>query len=692
RWSVKQLFVARLVFLPLTSMSSLPSSPFSSPFSSPSLGAVDSSPPSSPTLAPLSTSQTSPGPAHPFAGSTKAVKPLPLYEKRGTKRPRAHTRWADEVDSDYESQDVFIDETPPRRVGHRNSGWNPDLRAHAQVLTDPFAASAKHEWIPPVREKKAKTHSRSTSDASSVRDFFGSSSAGGSALQDAAYGVLGTVFTYIPPSIGDLAKLVLLKDDDRPVLRPPSRRSGTPEPNTGCNPGKRVFTRALTVPSCQPGQSIFDYAPPKTSKVKYKNAAQVPLIVSTNRVYEMTEIQLLLEKNAIARLPLELFSVISLTVLNLRNNMLQEIPPQIAQLIHLQELNVKNNQLRYLPAEMLGMRLQTLEIEPNPWMTTMELAGTEYGVEGSASHFLHCIRSQPGRLARFVSNTKTSFTAAPLSEYCLRVLLAPHPTEEPVPTLATFLTPSTSSMALDLEGETQVQSPPWPHYRTNLETHYELPLSSHDKWPAHVLDTLRGCLPKSVARPDTRTHVQGQAISPGNRARQSRPVFIHEEIFSFSPPTNSALVPQTPPHAAGLPMFDTGGAGTDPENEEHDTGVLRTGVSVCPSPGHVPRYSRVFVKHAEERYSWEHSIAGCDVDPPHGVPVHWRGCSPGCLRFLDTKTETTEEAHMDYAVNLPSNTGTMDEMDIDFDMADSQSENGFGVEAMDLSGGLDDFD
>ena len=111
-----------------------------------------------------------------------------------------------------------------------------------------------------------------------------------SSLTLSAYGVLGTVFTYIPPSIGDLAKLVLLKDDDRPVLRPPSRRSGTPEPNTGCKPGKRVFTRALTVPSCQPGQSIFDYAPPKTSKVKPKNAAQVPLIVSTNRVYEVRRI------------------------------------------------------------------------------------------------------------------------------------------------------------------------------------------------------------------------------------------------------------------------------------------------------------------------------------------------------------------------------------------------------------------
>lgn len=174
-----------LAFLLSTSMLSLPSSPFSSPPSSPSVRA-DSSPPSSPTLTPLNAFQTSPGPSHPFAGSTKAIRPPPLYEKRGTKRPRVQPRWAGEVDSDRDEQDVYIDETPSRRASH----WNPDVRAHdkTRVVTDPFAGSAKREWIPPVYEKKVKIRSRSTFDASSVRSSFGS---GSSTLQEP--------FVYHPP-------------------------------------------------------------------------------------------------------------------------------------------------------------------------------------------------------------------------------------------------------------------------------------------------------------------------------------------------------------------------------------------------------------------------------------------------------------------------------------------------------------
>lgn len=182
----EQLCLSRdLAFLLPTSMLSLPSSPFSSPPSSPSFRA-DSSPPSSPTLASLSAFQTSPGPSHPFAGSTKAIRPPPLYEKRGTKRPRVQPRWAGEVDTDCDQQDVYIDETPSRRASH----WNPDVRAHGKtrVVTDPFAGSAKREWIPPMHEKKVKIHSRSTSDASSVRDLFGP---GNSTLQDP--------FVYQPP-------------------------------------------------------------------------------------------------------------------------------------------------------------------------------------------------------------------------------------------------------------------------------------------------------------------------------------------------------------------------------------------------------------------------------------------------------------------------------------------------------------
>lgn len=173
-------------------MLSLPSSPLSSPSSSRSLGAIDSSPPSSPTLEPLTSSPISPGPAHPYAASTKVVKPLPLYEKRGTKRPRYRERWADQINSDVEIADVFIDETPPRRVSRATDAWNTDISSHARPLVDPLAASAKQEWIPPMREKKLKTHSRATSDASTVTDVFSASTISGG-LQDA--------FVYRPPPV-----------------------------------------------------------------------------------------------------------------------------------------------------------------------------------------------------------------------------------------------------------------------------------------------------------------------------------------------------------------------------------------------------------------------------------------------------------------------------------------------------------
>lgn len=360
--------------------------------------------------------------------------------------------------------------------------------------------------------------------------------------------------------------------------------------------------------------------------------------------------------------------------------MLQNVPPQIAQLVNLKELNVKNNLLKYLPAEMLGMSLQALELDGNLWLTAEELLSTQ---DSSGEHPVHAHRPilpYSDRTERFVSDTKVSFTVAPLTEYCLRVLLAPHQAEQPQ--YDTSIPPADTT--LDPERNIQVQNPPWPQYSTNLAVYHTLPLSIHDNCPAHVLDTLRACLPDSVARPDTRTHVQGQAISPENRARQNRPVSIHEEIFSFAPPTT---VPHTPPHTA-LSMYNTGGAAAE---EGHADDFPRIGVGVCPSPDHIPHYSRVFVKHAEERYSWERVIAGCEARSPHGIPIHWRGCSPGCLRFLDMEANAVNDTAINHTATISGGIEAMDVMDVDFDM-DSQSEDGFGMEAMDLSGGLDDFD
>jgi hypothetical protein len=57
-----------------------------------------------------------------------------------------------------------------------------------------------------------------------------------------------------------------------------------------------------------------------------------------------------------------------------------------------------------------------------------------------------------------------------------------------------------------------------------------------------------------------------------------------------------------------------------------------TGISVCPSPQH-DGDRQVFVRHAEERYTWERVVAGVSVGG--AVPVLWRGCQWGCLDFLD---------------------------------------------------------
>ncbi|KAF5369941.1 hypothetical protein D9758_001295 [Tetrapyrgos nigripes] len=57
-----------------------------------------------------------------------------------------------------------------------------------------------------------------------------------------------------------------------------------------------------------------------------------------------------------------------------------------------------------------------------------------------------------------------------------------------------------------------------------------------------------------------------------------------------------------------------------------------TGLSCCPSPRHGAELSR-FVMHAEEKFTWENTIAG--VSGLGQIPLRWRGCQLGCLDFLD---------------------------------------------------------
>ena len=62
-------------------------------------------------------------------------------------------------------------------------------------------------------------------------------------------------------------------------------------------------------------------------------------------------------------------------------------------------------------------------------------------------------------------------------------------------------------------------------------------------------------------------------------------------------------------------------------------------ISVCMSARHREiedvGQRHVFIKQAEERITWDKFVAGQRVGGDEGIPLLWRGCSPGCLDFLD---------------------------------------------------------
>jgi len=65
-----------------------------------------------------------------------------------------------------------------------------------------------------------------------------------------------------------------------------------------------------------------------------------------------------------------------------------------------------------------------------------------------------------------------------------------------------------------------------------------------------------------------------------------------------------------------------------------------------------------FVEPVEARYTWEMSVAGRRL--PTAVPVQWRGCSLGCLNFLDvapSSDTTTDESDLEALAPVSLNKG-----------------------------------
>jgi hypothetical protein len=95
-------------------------------------------------------------------------------------------------------------------------------------------------------------------------------------------------------------------------------------------------------------------------------------------------IQLYLGRNQLRALPAELFNLVNIAVLSLRNNELDAITPAISRLTNLKELNIAGNNIQYLPWEMLGLfhagedRPPIMTVRPNPLIQPCNLDGPSH--------------------------------------------------------------------------------------------------------------------------------------------------------------------------------------------------------------------------------------------------------------------------------------------------------------------------
>ncbi|TCD60823.1 hypothetical protein EIP91_009426 [Steccherinum ochraceum] len=577
-------------------MSYSPSSSIpSSPASSPSFGPIDSSPPSSPSTpaVPLGTDfdspPSSPGVVHPFAGSTKAIKRFKLYEKR-------EGRWGaelnDEDDGDCDSTRLDLDAS---------------TTAYARTDTD---MEDFEDEVESTHVEEFDMWERRISDAIDQ----------GKGLLDLSSTSFGGAITYIPPSIADLEKLVVLPEPSRSSRLSPAPASVTSSP-TKPQAGTRKFARAVTAPVYfsrrGAGDALFSSSHFGLGAGKSISSPSVARLSGPT----LNEVQLYIANHSIRSLPTELFWLSNLTVLSLRGNKLTTLPPQIAtSLPHLRELNVSLNELEYLPSEILGLRLESLSVAGNPWLPPPKETAQPKGLPAVRVFrgLLH--NNGPLHMGAVVRH----FSVPPLSEACLRVLMAP-------------AVPAPHTRCLASREPIPVQT----RELTVLESKYEVPLVRSDYTPV-IVDAVDGCIPRSIT--DQRKNEWSTKIqaSPSKKARTGRsPYHDDSDPFISDIPTQSPFSRKSSSQPRTRTKSHTSVFSTHSRSSTSRVAIepprpALSGISVCPSPRHLGQMGKpVYVRHAVERLTWEEELAGVKMGEADGVPVLWRGCGPCCLAWLD---------------------------------------------------------
>ena len=265
------------------------------------------------------------------------------------------------------------------------------------------------------------------------------------------------------------------------------------------------------------------------------------------------------------------------------------------------ELNLANNKLKYLPAELTQLpRLTRLYLSLNPFLpapdTRTQDIGTLLNSKSSQSRPLrpHVSRTF-GPLTRVYPSVPTR--VLPLSELCLRVLLRP---------------------SQGLGGS-----------RLRVWQNYEI-----DEWP--VPSSIRKTLLASV---DASVEAPGNDVSWSEEVADERFLLRAATYYPHHCPNPKHGLCYNPPSMSVMESLDLRPVPSPYLHSAVPPAFLHAHMSrndsVSPSAGN-------YLRHVEERLEWVRTIAGVKIsvnDICQSVPILWRGCSPGCLQFLESQTQ-----------------------------------------------------
>ncbi|CAE6403256.1 unnamed protein product [Rhizoctonia solani] len=448
------------------------------------------------------------------------------------------------LESDPYSANAKATHSPLRHTRTKGQSYAMPLTPSSSFTSyEPSSPSPARSNITPIRVQNKYTPSRDQAWEAALNNVFHN----GATIID-----LESKVTEIPREIIDLNKMVSL----------PLEIPGTTELPPVCSPAS-------------PSRSNIVSAAARSRRVFSQSRSNNSLFSSGSPSKPKQEIQLYLANNGITVLPSELFQLNNLTLLSLRGNKLRSLPPAIGNLKSLRSLNIANNELATLPSELSHLNLQTLLLDPNPFLPKP----TQSSVQPTGS-----------RGARELGPLVIHTRIPKLGELALRVALRPSPERPPITPLS-FTTPSTR------HSDTLASRP----LLTPTDSR-----SSVFSFPSHV-----SSLPRSNSGPNPYNHHTFPPHALALEGHYDLSLWLSEQRDAN---VHIEAVRHGTDDACNLYSWCSGQKHqTDAEAEASPHGV--------------------FVQPAEERLEWVTVLAGCELSS--AVPILWRGCSLGCLGFLD---------------------------------------------------------